>query len=119
VVIAGEEKMFCPQCGKEYSEQVNFCCHCGTSLSIPVRTPAKKLMRSRTDSKIAGVCGGFAEYLEIDVTLMRILWLMLAFIGGWGILGYCIAWIVMPIEPLPQTSAVTPGPGLPEPAGNR
>ncbi|MGD0226377.1 MAG: PspC domain-containing protein [Terriglobia bacterium] len=111
--------MFCPQCGKEYSERVNFCCQCGTALSIPVCTPAKKLMRSRTDTKIAGVCGGFAEYLEIDATLMRILWLMLAFIGGWGILGYFIAWIVMPIEPLPQTSAVTAGPAMPQPAGTR
>jgi len=50
---------------------------------------------------------------------MRILWLMLAFIGGWGILGYFIAWIVMPIEPLPQTSAVTAGPVIPQLAGIR
>ena len=88
--------MFCPQCGKEYSQRVNFCCHCGTALYAPVSTHAKKLTRSRTDRKIAGVCGGFANYFDLDVTLVRILWLMLAFIGGWGILGYFIAWIVMP-----------------------
>jgi len=72
-----------------------------------VSTKPKKLGRSRTDRKIAGVCGGFADYLDVDVTLVRILWLMLVFFGGWGIFGYIIAWIVMPDEPLPQTSAAT------------
>ena len=110
--------MFCPQCGKEYSERVNFCCHCGTALSIPVPTVTKKLTRSRKDCKIAGVCGGFAEYLEMDVTLMRILWLMLAFFGGWGVIGYFIAWIVMPEEPRPQASPVTAGSAVPQPAAN-
>ena len=101
--------MFCPQCGREYSQRVNFCCHCGTALSMPVSTAHKKLTRSRTDSKIAGVCGGFADYLELDVTLVRILWLMLVLFGGWGLLGYLIAWIVMPQEPLRQP-AVAPQP---------
>jgi phage shock protein C len=59
----------------------------------------KKLYRSRNDRKIAGVCGGFAEYLEIDATLVRVLWLIMAFFVGWGFLGYLIAWIVMPDEP--------------------
>ena len=97
--------MFCPQCGKEYPQRVNFCCHCGTALCAPVCIVAKKLTRSRTDKKIAGVCGGFANYFELDVTLVRIIWLMLAVFGGWGILGYLIAWIVMPEEPLPQAAA--------------
>ncbi|MFZ0961274.1 MAG: PspC domain-containing protein [Terriglobia bacterium] len=110
--------MFCPQCGKEYSQRVNFCCHCGTVLSAPVAANTKKLARSRTDKKIAGVCGGFADYLDVDVTLVRILWLMLAFFGGWGIFGYIIAWIVMPEAPLPQTSAATAGSAVPQPAGN-
>lgn len=110
--------MFCPQCGKEYSQRVNYCCHCGTALSVPVPTIAKKLERSRTDRKIAGVCGGFAHYVDLDVTLVRIIWLMLAFFGGWGIIGYLIAWIVMPEEPLVQVSHAAAGSALPEPAGN-
>jgi phage shock protein C len=88
---------------------VNFCCQCGTALFTPVVTSPKKLVRSRTDRKIAGVCAGFANYLEMDVTLVRILWLMLVLFGGWGLLGYLIAWIVMPQEPLRQ-SAVAPQP---------
>jgi len=111
--------MFCPQCGKEYPQRVNFCCHCGTALSVPVSAPAKKLTRSRTDSKIAGVCGGFANYLELDVTLMRVIWLMLAFFGGWGLIGYLIAWIVMPEEPVPQAAAASVVLAVPQPAGNR
>ena len=110
--------MFCPQCGKEYPQRVNFCCHCGTALSIPVRHIEKKLMRSPKDSKIAGVCGGFADYLELDSTLVRILWLMIAFFGGWGLIGYVIAWIVMPEEPLAQASTATAGAAIPQPAGN-
>ncbi len=111
--------MFCPQCGKEYTQRVNFCCQCGTSLSIPAPTHARKITRSRTDHKIAGVCGGFANYLELDVTLVRILWLMLAFFGGWGIIGYFIAWIVMPEEPLAQTSAAPAGSPNLQPLGSR
>jgi len=110
--------MFCPQCGREYSQRVNFCCHCGAALSIPVSSDPKRLTRSRADKKIAGVCGGFANYLEVDATLVRILWLMLAVFGGWGVLGYVIAWIVMPEEPLAKTAAATTGSAIPQPAGN-
>jgi phage shock protein C len=84
-----------------------------------VCTVRKKLTRSRTDKKIAGVCGGFADYFDLDVTLVRILWLMLAVFGGWGILGYFIAWIVMPQEPLAQTAAATECSSMPQPAVNR
>jgi phage shock protein C len=48
------------------------------------------------DKKIAGVCSGFAHYFECDVTLMRVIWLILAFGTGLGFIGYVIAWIAMP-----------------------
>ena len=110
--------MFCPQCGKEYSQRVNFCCHCGTAFSIPAPTANKKLMRSRTDKKIAGVCGGFAHYFDLDVTLVRVLWLMIVFFAGWGIIGYLIAWIVMPEEPLRQAASTNERSNVLQPAGN-
>jgi phage shock protein C len=109
--------MFCPHCGKEYSERVNFCCHCGTALSTPPR-PAKRLFRSRQDRKIAGVCGGFADYLELDATLVRLIWLMLAFFGGWGVIGYLIAWIIMPQEPTAQSVPAPVPCGAPQPVPN-
>jgi phage shock protein PspC (stress-responsive transcriptional regulator) len=62
-------------------------------------TPPKKLARAKRDKKIAGVCAGFGEYLELDVTLVRLLWLMLVFFGGWGLIAYLVSWIVMPEQP--------------------
>lgn len=90
--------MFCPQCGKEYPQSVNFCSHCGTEMHPPVK-PRKRLTRSRTDEKIAGVCGGLAEYLDVDATLVRLVWLAAALLAGWGFIAYLIAWIVIPLEP--------------------
>jgi phage shock protein PspC (stress-responsive transcriptional regulator) len=82
----------------------------------PASTRSRKLTRSRTDKKIAGVCGGFADYLETDVTLIRIILIMLALFGGWGILGYIIAWIIMPETPQPSPAAAPLA--VPQPAGN-
>ncbi len=51
------------------------------------------------DRKIAGVCAGFAEYFDLDVTIVRVVWLIVALFGGGGVLAYIIAWIVMPEAP--------------------
>lgn len=60
----------------------------------------KKLYRSTTDKKIAGVCGGLAEYFDIDVTLVRILFVLTLLPGGVpGLLLYLILAIVMPRRP--------------------
>jgi len=59
----------------------------------------KKLYRSRKNSMIAGVCGGIAEYFDIDPTLVRLLAILIVFLGGVGILAYIIAWIIIPENP--------------------
>ncbi|MCT4564248.1 MAG: PspC domain-containing protein [Maledivibacter sp.] len=59
----------------------------------------KKLYRSEIDSKIAGVCGGIAEYFDIDPTLVRLGWILFVLLGGSGILGYIIAWLIIPQRP--------------------
>jgi phage shock protein C len=110
--------MFCPQCGKEYSQRVNFCCHCGAAMYVPAAVPNKRLTRSRKDKKIAGVCGGFAEYLDVDSTLLRIVVVMLALLGGWGLIGYIIAWIVMPEGPLTLPTPVAAPSASPQPVPN-
>lgn len=56
----------------------------------------KRLHRSLTDRKLAGVCGGLAEYLGWDPTLVRILWVVLTLLGGSGIIAYIVLWILMP-----------------------
>lgn len=56
----------------------------------------KKLTKSRNDRKLCGVCGGLAEYLNLDSTIVRLIWLLLVFFAGTGILAYLIAALVMP-----------------------
>ena len=55
----------------------------------------KKLYKSQTDKKLCGVCGGLAEYFNIDSTLVRLLWILFSLAGGAGLLCYIIAAIVM------------------------
>lgn len=58
----------------------------------------KRLYRSNTNKMICGVCGGLAEYINIDPTVVRLLWVVFSFAGGFGILAYIIAAIIMPIK---------------------
>ena len=62
---------------------------------------ARKLYKSETDKMLAGVCGGIAEYFNIDSTLVRIGLVFFTFCGGSGILLYIIALIAMPSRPRP------------------
>jgi phage shock protein C len=59
----------------------------------------KRLMRSSTDKKLGGVCAGLGDYLDLDVTLVRVLWVLAVFCGGTGLLLYVVLWIVLPVEP--------------------
>lgn len=58
----------------------------------------KRLFRSNTNKMICGVCGGIAEYINIDPTIVRLLWVVFSFAGGFGLLAYIIAAIIMPIS---------------------
>ena len=59
----------------------------------------KKLYKSSTDKKLAGVCGGIAEYFNIDSTLVRLGWVLFSLLGGSGLLAYIIAAIIIPDAP--------------------
>ncbi len=56
----------------------------------------KRLVKSTTDRKIAGICAGIAEYMNIDPTIIRVIFVLLALLGGPGLLLYVILWFVMP-----------------------
>jgi phage shock protein C len=89
--------MYCNYCGKVIQDDANHCAYCGTRVGgVAAR---KRLVRPRGDRKIAGVCAGFAEYFDLDVTLVRLVWLLVGVMTGIGLLSYPIAWIVMPEEP--------------------
>ncbi len=59
---------------------------------------SKRLYKSK-ERKLAGVCGGIAEYFDIDPTIIRVVWLILVLCAGTGLLAYIIAAIVMPDQP--------------------
>ena len=77
----------------------------------PAETTRPKLSRSVTDSKIAGVCGGLAEYFGVDATPIRALWVVLSILPGaviGGLLVYLVAWILIPKT---RTPVLTADPG--------
>ena len=92
--------MYCNACGKSIAEDGRFCSYCGNVVGVPP-TP-KKLMRLRSDRKIAGVCSGLAHYLDLDVSLVRILWFFITLACGVvpGLVAYVLGWIIIPEEPL-------------------
>jgi phage shock protein C len=90
--------MYCNYCGKVIQDDAAVCAYCGARVGASLAR--KKLLRPRLGRKIAGVCLGFSEYFDIDVTLVRIVWLVTLLMTGFGLIPYIIAWIVMPEEPL-------------------
>ena len=91
--------MYCNACGKDIAEDGRFCSYCGNVVGVP---PApKKLMRFRAERKIAGVCPGLAQYFNLDVSLVRILYFFVTVATGVcpGIVTYLLAWIIVPSEP--------------------
>jgi phage shock protein PspC (stress-responsive transcriptional regulator) len=106
--------MFCTQCGKEIRELDRYCSQCGAATGVqgaPPRAayatgpagPPKRLVLSRDDRKLGGVCAGFAAYLDWDVTIVRLLFLCgVVYSFGLALFAYFIAWIVIPADPAVQ-----------------
>ena len=96
--------MYCTRCGVQLNESAKFCSDCGNptarnAYSAPQAYP--KLSRPRDDRKIAGVCAGFARYLGVDVTLVRIVAVVLLLCPpSAGFIAYIVGWAVMPNDPL-------------------
>ena len=63
----------------------------------------RRLYRSRDERMIAGVCGGLGEYFSIDPTLVRVLFVVAAVVGGWGLLAYLLLLIIVPLTPVPPS----------------
>jgi phage shock protein PspC (stress-responsive transcriptional regulator) len=107
-VQGAETDKFCRECGhqtpvgQDAQRQSNFAAR-----------PPQRLYRAMWDKKIAGVCSGFAQYLDVEVTLVRLAVVAgTLFSGGIGLLAYIAAWIIMPsdryVRPLsaaPHTAA--------------
>ena len=100
--------MFCTKCGSELREQDRFCSACGSvtaraaTESAAWNRPEQRLSRPTSEAKIAGVCAGFARYFNVDVTLVRVLWIVITVfpLPCFGLISYLVAWIVMPKDPV-------------------
>lgn len=95
--------MICPNCQREIADYSRFCYFCGKrQANAPAGVPVRHLHRSILDSKIAGVCGGVAEYFEMDSTVVRLLWVLVTFVTGIipGVAVYLVAWLIMPQMPV-------------------
>ena len=72
-----------------------------------VHTTGRRLTRSLTDRRIGGVCGGLAEYLNADATVVRLIWAIVTVVPGCivlGIIAYLIAWFVVPPGTIPHAA---------------
>ena len=58
----------------------------------------KRLYKSSTDKKVCGVCGGIANYIDVDPNVIRLIWVIFTLVGGSGLIAYIIAAIIMPDE---------------------
>jgi phage shock protein C len=58
----------------------------------------RRLTRQHQGRKIAGICAGFGKYFDLDPTIIRVLWLVLIFVYGTGILLYLLCWLILPLE---------------------
>jgi len=96
--------MFCTKCGTDLRTTDRFCCQCGTPVAgvTPNWRPTERLSRPVYDAKIAGVCAGFARYFGIDVTVVRVIWIILSVwpLPSVGVIAYLVAWAIMPKDPL-------------------
>ena len=102
--------MYCNYCGKVIQDDANVCAYCGCRVAAVVGR--RRLLRPRVGRKISGVCLGFAEYFDLDVTLIRLVWLLGLIFGlPFFLVGYIVAWIVMPDEPALTVAARPPAPG--------
>lgn|SRR5581483_758349 len=97
--------MFCTKCGSQLGDQAKFCSNCGATTSRYAPPPPHRqvrLSRPMSEAKIAGVCAGIARSLGLDVTLVRVVWVVLALfpLPSLGLISYIVLWIVMPKDPI-------------------
>src|ERR1700730_3456503 len=100
--------MICSHCKTEIADTSNFCNLCGARQRPTAR---RRLMRSAVDSKLGGVCGGIAEYFDVDPTIVRVIWVALSVVPGGlvgGVLVYILAWMIIPKAPLAAAASGAP-----------
>jgi len=101
--------MFCTRCGVKLDDAARFCTECGKATGVGSAVPPaaaggdtaapRRLRRILAGKKIAGVCTGYAEYFDMDITLMRLIWVGLLVVPPHlGLIAYIVSWAVLPKE---------------------
>jgi phage shock protein C len=102
--------MNCRRCQRENPDDSTYCRFCGADQRAADTPPlsGRRLSRSPSNGKIAGVCAGLAEYFDVDVVFVRVAWVVLSIVPGaivGGVLAYLAAWLVMPERHEPIVAA--------------
>ena len=88
--------MTCARCSRDLAPESRYCGFCGAAATSARQD---RLVRVPADGRIAGVCAGLAVYLNADVTLVRLAWVVLSIVPGGilgGVIAYAAAWVLMP-----------------------
>jgi phage shock protein C len=113
-----EADMTCSVCGKTMDSGARFCSSCGATMAFEQAAPVQtRLYRPRNGRMIAGVCAAIAVKMGWDVALVRVVTVLLVFVGcGTALIAYLIAWIVIPngqFELPLNATVITPPPAAP------
>jgi phage shock protein PspC (stress-responsive transcriptional regulator) len=90
--------MTCVRCQKELEDGSSFCRFCGAA--VGTTPPAHRITRIPDEGQLGGVCAGLASYLDADVTLIRLAWIVLSIVPGLllgGVIVYAACWILLPV----------------------
>jgi len=99
--------MICEQCGTENAATARFCGKCGRELDVQPQQPAqqqvysnesRRFVRCSDDKILGGVCSGFARYVNVDISLVRILTVVGLLLGTATFWAYILCWILVPEE---------------------
>ena len=90
--------MTCIKCHRELEDGSSYCRFCGAAIGTVDQS--RRFVRLPDQGKIAGVCAGLANYLKVDVTLVRLVWVILSIVPGvfiGGVVAYVAAWLLTPV----------------------
>src|SRR6187549_408432 len=108
----GDNTMTCARCFKELEDGSAFCRFCGAAVGAAPSVP--RITRIPEEGQLGGVCAGLAAYLDADVTLIRLAWVILSIVPGLlvgGVLVYAACWVLLPVA-MPETQRIYRGPRL-------